>query len=168
MRLESLTPSQKVQGRWIAVFADGSRLKLTDREMVDFSLYAGLDVPEAALEQLRDAAGESAARRRAAHILSARPMSREELVKRLPEQGGTPAPAPAHPPRPRAATDQGAARTTGSDRKMADAGLNVTGCIVKYLSRRMNDNIIRRDKCFGGEETAGGIGIPLFFILSLR
>ncbi len=51
---------------------------------------------------------------------------------------------------------------------MADAGLNVSGCIVKYLSRRMNDNIIRRDKCFGGEETAGGIGIPLFFILSLR
>lgn len=95
MKIESLTPSQKVQGRWTAVFADGSRLKLTDREMVDFSLYAGLDVPEAALEQLKDAAGESAARRRAANILSARPLSRKELEKRLVEKGETPAHAAA-------------------------------------------------------------------------
>ena len=95
MRIESLTPSQKVQGRWIAVFADGSKLKLTDREMVDFALYAGLDVPEAAMEQLKDAAGESAARRRAANILSARPLSRRELEKRLTEKGETPAHAAA-------------------------------------------------------------------------
>lgn len=95
MRIESLTPSQKVQGRWIAVFADGSKLKLTDREMVDFSLYAGLDVPEGALEQLKDAAGESAARRRAANILSARPLSRKELERRLVEKGETPAHAAA-------------------------------------------------------------------------
>lgn len=95
MRIESLTPSQKVQGRWIAVFEDGSKLKLTDREMVDFSLYAGLEVPDAALEQLRDAAGESAARRRAANILSARPLSRRELEKRLVEKGETPAHAAA-------------------------------------------------------------------------
>ncbi len=95
MRIESLTPSQKVQGRWIAVFEDGSKLKLTDREMVDFSLYPGLDVPEGALEQLRDAAGESAARRRAANILSARPLSRKELEKRLVEKGETPAHAAA-------------------------------------------------------------------------
>lgn len=95
MKIESLTPSQKVQGRWIAVFADGSKLKLTDREMVDFSLYPGLDVPDAALEQLKDAAGESAARRRAANILSARPLSRRELEKRLTEKGETPAHAAA-------------------------------------------------------------------------
>ncbi len=95
MRIESLTPSQKVQGRWIAVFEDGSKLKLTDREMVDFALYPGLDVPAGALEQLRDAAGESAARRRAANILSARPLSRKELEKRLVEKGETPAHAAA-------------------------------------------------------------------------
>lgn len=95
MRIESLTPSQKVQGRWIAVFADGSKLKLTDREMVDFALYQGMDVPEGALEQLKDAAGESAARRRAANILSARPLSRQELEKRLVEKGETPAHAAA-------------------------------------------------------------------------
>lgn len=77
------------------MFEDGSKLKLTDREMVDFSLYAGLDVPEGALEQLRDSAGESAARRRAANILSARPLSRKELEKRLVEKGETPAHAAA-------------------------------------------------------------------------
>lgn len=91
MKILSLVPSQKVQGRWLLTFADGTKLKLTDKEMVDFSLYQGLDVPEAALEQLKDAAGESRARRRAANILSARPLSRAELEKRLVEKGETPA-----------------------------------------------------------------------------
>lgn len=90
MKIAALLPSQKVQGRWLLTFEDGTKLKITDREMVDFSLYAGLDVPEAALEQLRDAAGESQARRRAANILSARPLSRRELEKRLVEKGETP------------------------------------------------------------------------------
>lgn len=90
MRIVSLAPSQKVQGVWLLTFEDGSKLKLTDREMVDFSLYQGLDVPQAALEQLRDAAEESRARRRAANILSARPLSRKELEKRLVEKGETP------------------------------------------------------------------------------
>lgn len=95
MIISSLVPSQKVQGRWLLTFADGTKLKLTDREMVDFSLYQGMDVPEAALDQLKDAAGESQARRRAANILSARPLSRRELEKRLVEKGETPAHAAA-------------------------------------------------------------------------
>ncbi len=95
MRIAALVPSQKVQGRWLLTFEDGTKLKLTDKEMVDFSLYPGLDVPEAALEQLKDAAGASAARRRAANILSARPLSRKELEKRLIEKGETPAHAAA-------------------------------------------------------------------------
>lgn len=90
MKICELRPSEKVQGRWLLTFEDGTKLKITDREMVDFSLYQGLDVPEGALEQLRDAAGESAARRRAANILSARPLSRQELCKRLMEKGETP------------------------------------------------------------------------------
>lgn len=90
MKIMTLVPSQTVKGRWLLTFEDGTKLKLTDREMVDFSLYQGLDVPEAALEQLRDAAGESQARRRAANILSARPLSRKELEKRLTEKGETP------------------------------------------------------------------------------
>lgn len=95
MKIASLVPSQKVQGRWLLTFEDGTKLKLTDREMVDFSLYQGLDVPEAALEQLKDAAGASQARRRAANILSARPLSRAELEKRLIEKGESPAHAAA-------------------------------------------------------------------------
>lgn len=91
MKIASLVPSQKVQGRWLLTFEDGTKLKLTDREMVDFSLYQGMEVPPAALEQLKDAAGGSQARRRAANILSARPLSRAELEKRLVEKGETPA-----------------------------------------------------------------------------
>ena len=90
MKITALVPSQKVQGRWLLTLEDGTKLKITDREMVDFSLYQGLDVPDAALEQLKDAAGESQARRRAANILSARPLSRRELEKRLIEKGETP------------------------------------------------------------------------------
>ncbi len=90
MRIESLVPSQKVQGRWLLTFEDGTKLKITDGEMVDFALYAGLDVPEAAVAQLKDAAGLSRAKRRAANILSMRPLSRHELEKRLLEKGETP------------------------------------------------------------------------------
>lgn len=90
MKIVSLVPSQKVQGRWLLTFEDGTKLKLTDREMVDFSLYSGLDVPQAALEQLQDAATASRCRRRAANILSARPLSRHELEKRLAEKGEAP------------------------------------------------------------------------------
>lgn len=90
MKIAALVPSQKVQGRWLLTFADGTKLKITDREMVNFSLYQGLDVPDAALALLKDAAGESQARRRAANILSARPLSRRELEKRLMEKGETP------------------------------------------------------------------------------
>lgn len=87
MRIDSLVPSEKVQGRWLLTLEDGTKLKITDREMVDFALYAGLDLSPQALEQLKDAAGESRARRRAANILSARPLSRKELQKRLMEKG---------------------------------------------------------------------------------
>ncbi len=90
MKIAALVPSQKVKGRWLLTFADGTKLTLTDREMVDFSLYQGLDVPDAALEQLKDAAGASQTRRRAANILSVRTMSRAELEKRLTEKGETP------------------------------------------------------------------------------
>lgn len=91
MKITSLVPSQKVQGRWLLSLEDGTVLKLTDREMVDFSLYQGMDVPDAALEQLKDAADLARTRRRAANILSARPLSRHELEKRLAEKGEAPA-----------------------------------------------------------------------------
>lgn len=90
MRIVSLVPSPKVQGRWLLTFEDGTKLKLTDKEMVDFSLYQGLDVPDAALAQLQDAAAASHCRRRAVNILSARPLSRRELEKRLVEKGESP------------------------------------------------------------------------------
>ncbi len=90
MRIESLVPSQQVQGRWLLTFEDGAKLKITDGEMVDFALYVGLDVPEEALAQLKDAAGLSRTKRRAANILSMRPLSRHELEKRLIEKGETP------------------------------------------------------------------------------
>lgn len=90
MRIEALVPSQKARGRWLLTFEDGSKLKITDGEMVDFALYAGMDVSEGTAAQLKDAAGLSAAKRRAENILSARPLSRRELEKRLLEKGETP------------------------------------------------------------------------------
>ncbi len=95
MRILSLVPSQRVQGRWLLTLEDGAKLKLTDREMVDFSLYQGQEVPAAVLDQLREAAAASQARRRAANILSARPLSRAELEKRLVQKGEAPAHAAA-------------------------------------------------------------------------
>ncbi len=90
MKICELVPSPKAKGRWLASFEDGSKLRLTDREVADFALHSGLDLSPQTRARLRDAAGESGARRRAVNLLSARPLSRRELERRLVEKGETP------------------------------------------------------------------------------
>ncbi|MEG2420815.1 MAG: RecX family transcriptional regulator [Oscillospiraceae bacterium] len=90
MKLSKLTPSTRVKGRYLLYLEDGSLLKVTENEVVEFSLYGGMELPDAALAQLKEAAGASAAKRRAINMLTARPLSRKELIKKLIEKGEEP------------------------------------------------------------------------------
>ena len=67
--------------------ADGSCLKITEQELLDFGLRPGDDLDEAALERLRDSAGVSAAKGRAAELIGRRAMSRADLERKLREKG---------------------------------------------------------------------------------
>lgn len=90
MKLSKLTESTRVKGRYLLYLEDGTLLKVTENEVVEFSLYAGMELPDRALEQLKEAAGASAAKRRAINMLTLRPLSRKELVKKLTEKGEEP------------------------------------------------------------------------------
>ncbi|MEG2119634.1 MAG: regulatory protein RecX [Pseudoflavonifractor sp.] len=82
-RISKLTPSTKVKGRWLCYMEDDSILRISQREMVSFSLYAGMELDGELLERLTAATGESALRDRALNLLAVRPYSRKELLDKL-------------------------------------------------------------------------------------
>lgn len=87
MKLSRLEPSPHIQGRYLLYLDNGTLLKVTDREVQLFSLYPGMELDEAQLAALARAGQESGAKNRAAKIISARPMSKKELMKRLTDKG---------------------------------------------------------------------------------
>ncbi len=83
MRLVKLSPSQRVQGRWLLYLEDGALLRVGENEVVSFGLYAGMELSPERLEELRGAAALGALREKALNALSLRPLSRKELVRKL-------------------------------------------------------------------------------------
>ena len=83
MRLNKLSPSQKVRGRWLLYLEDGSILRVGEAEVASLGLYAGMDLTAETLEALRAAQRRSALREKALRALELRPLSRKELVDKL-------------------------------------------------------------------------------------
>lgn len=83
MRVARLVPSSKVQGRWLCHMEDGSILRVGESEVLAFSLYSGMDIDEDTAAALTAAAQKSALREKALNLISARPMSRKELIEKL-------------------------------------------------------------------------------------
>ena len=83
MRISKLVPSQHASGRWPFHMADGSILRITENEVVTFGLCSDLELTEAQLEAIKKAAKAAAVREKAMDLLSARPLSRKELVDKL-------------------------------------------------------------------------------------
>ena len=79
MRIERLEPSARVKGRVLAFFEDGSCLKITEQELLDFGLCAGLELDDQTLEELKGRAAGSRARADAAAIIGRRAMSLADL-----------------------------------------------------------------------------------------
>lgn len=71
----------------------GDLLRITERELLHFGLYVGLDISPQTVVELRSAGQVSETRVRAANIISARPLSKKELQKRLTDKGATEADA---------------------------------------------------------------------------
>ncbi len=70
-------------------------LRVTEAEMADYALHTGMELDGPALSALKTAAAASRMRARAVELVSARPLSRAELVRKLSAKGGSGAEAAA-------------------------------------------------------------------------
>ena len=93
MRTERIEASKHKRGRVLVFLADGTCLKITEQELLDFGLRAGDDLNEATLAKLKEAAGVSNVKATAADIIGKRAMSRAALEKKLKEKGASEADA---------------------------------------------------------------------------
>ena len=83
MKIAGLEPSQHKQGRWLVWLEDGSLLRVGEGDVVSLCLYEGKDLEGQEAAALTAAAEHSKLNERAVELLSARAMSRKELVDKL-------------------------------------------------------------------------------------
>ena len=87
MRIASVKPSQRKKGRFLVELEDGRILRVTEEELLRFSLREGMELDGGELEALEASAKASAARTAAANIIGSRPLSKRELTRRLVRKG---------------------------------------------------------------------------------
>lgn len=87
MRIEKIERSKRKQERILVYLEGGDLLRVTEDELLHFDLYTGLDIDPDTVVELRKRAAQSETRIRAVNIISARPLSRRELQKRLSDKG---------------------------------------------------------------------------------
>lgn len=87
MRIEKIEKSKHKQERILVYLEGGDLLRITESELLHFGLYAGLDIDGETVVELKKSAARSEARVRAANMISARPLSKKELSRKLREKG---------------------------------------------------------------------------------
>ena len=85
MVIRELKPSQRVEGRWLAILEDNTILRLGEDQVIDFALYAGKELNEEESAALQESARRSALKGKAIELLSRKPQSRRELSRKLTE-----------------------------------------------------------------------------------
>lgn len=83
MTICKLTPSKRVEGRWLAFLEDGSILRVGENEVIDFALYAGKELTKEESDQLLDSARRSELKEKTLELLSRKPQYRKELERKL-------------------------------------------------------------------------------------
>ena len=89
MRIDRLEPSRRKKGWILAYLEDGSILKLTEKEVLEYGLRAGDELSEEDMDAIRASYGESSAKSDAAAMLGRKPMSRADLTRKLQEKGAS-------------------------------------------------------------------------------
>ena len=93
MRIDRIQPSGRKKGRILVFLEDGSLLKITEQELLDFGLRAGDELDKPTLDRLKEAAGVSNVKATAADLIGKRAMSRRDLERKLQEKGASEAEA---------------------------------------------------------------------------
>lgn len=86
-RIEQVEPSKHVKGRYLVFLDTGTLLKVGEQELLDFGLRPGQTLEGEELTRLIASSQDTAAKARAAKIIGARPLSKNELVNRLVSKG---------------------------------------------------------------------------------
>lgn len=87
MKLEAIEQTRSPQGKLRVRFEGGESLMLLPSVIAEQGLYVGMELPEAALEALRDHCRTASAKERAVRIISASAVSKRELEHRLVQRG---------------------------------------------------------------------------------
>lgn len=87
MRIESIEQTRSPQGKLRLRFEGGESMLVLPAVITELGLYAGLDVPEAGMDSLREQNAAASAKNRAVRILSAAAVSKNELEHRLVQKG---------------------------------------------------------------------------------
>ena len=87
MKIERLSTSPDRAGRYYATLSNGEKLRLYRGTLEDFGIYPGMELDEATLAKLKDAAGKMSAKMRAVRIVAASSVSRRDLQERLIRKG---------------------------------------------------------------------------------
>ena len=89
MKLESIEQTRSPQGKLRLRFDNDTTMLVFPSVIAELNLYPGIEIPESAMDSLRETCGEVSARNRAVRIISAAPVSRRELQNRLVQKGDT-------------------------------------------------------------------------------
>ena len=87
MKVERIERSKHKQERVLVYLEGGDLLRITESELLRFGLYVGLDISPETVVQLQKSGARSETRVRAANMISARPLSKKELMRRLVQKG---------------------------------------------------------------------------------
>lgn len=90
MKLERLEPVYQQEHRFKLCFSDGTVVKTQDYVIADLGLYVGMELDDAGMKQLLDAASLASAKNRAVRIVSATGVSKQDLEHRLTRKGESP------------------------------------------------------------------------------
>lgn len=89
MKVEAIEETRSPQGKLRLRFDNGTSMLVFPSVITELNLYPGVEIPDAAMDSLRNTCGEASARERAVRIISAAPVSRRELQSRLVRKGET-------------------------------------------------------------------------------
>lgn len=87
MRVESIEQTRSPSGKLRVRFDNGSSLLIFPSVIAEHGIYSGMELPEAALNSLKESNAAASAKERAVRIVSATSISKKELEKRLIQKG---------------------------------------------------------------------------------
>ena len=89
MRVEAIEPTRSPQGKLRVRFDSGESLLMLPAAIAELGLYAGMELPDAAMDSIKETGGAASAKERAVRIVSAASVTKKELRHRLVQKGET-------------------------------------------------------------------------------